>query len=85
MIIEPNWTVSDQGPWQLIYNDQQIISLLEVRGSTSTQGKLFVGTLEDCEAEIERLALPFPQIIVDEEVVGNQEEHDVESPELDNN
>lgn len=63
MIIEPNWTVSDQGPWQLIYNDQQIISLLEVQGATSTQGKLFVGTKEECDAEIESLGLPFFQVI----------------------
>lgn len=62
MIIEPNWTVSDQGPWQLIYNDQQIISLHEAQGATSTQGKLFVGTKEECEVEIERLGLPFPQV-----------------------
>lgn len=62
MIIEPNWTVSSQGPWQLIYNDAQIISLLEVHGTTSTEGNLFVGTKEECEAEIARLGLPFPQV-----------------------
>lgn len=62
MIIQPNWTVSGQGPWQLIYNDEQIISLLEVQGVTSTQGKLFVGTRTECEAEIERLGLPWPQV-----------------------
>jgi len=62
MIINPNWTVSDQGPWQLIYNNQQIISLHEAQGATSTQGNLFVGTKEECEAEIVRLGLPFPQV-----------------------
>lgn len=62
MTIAPNWTVSDQGPCQLIYNDHQIISLLEVEGITSTEGKLFVGTKEECEAEITRLGLPFPQV-----------------------
>jgi hypothetical protein len=62
MIINPNWTVSDQGPWQLIYNNQQIIYLHEAQGTTSTQGNLFVGTKEECEAEITRLGLPFPQV-----------------------
>jgi len=59
MIIEPNWTVSDQGPWQLIYNDQQIISLHEAQGATSTQGKLFVGTEAECRAEAIRIGLPW--------------------------
>jgi len=59
MNIQPNWTVTDQGPWQLIYNDTSIISLLEVEGITSTQGYIFAGTKEECEAEIIRLDLPW--------------------------
>jgi hypothetical protein len=59
MNIQPNWTVTDQGPWQLIYNDTSIISLLEVEGITSTQGYIFAGTKEECEAEIIRLNLPW--------------------------
>jgi len=59
MIIQPNWTITDQGPWQLIYNDTSIISLLEVEGITSTQGYIFAGTKEECEAEIIRLNLPW--------------------------
>ena len=59
MIIQPNWTVTDQGPWQLIYNDSGIISLLEVKSINSTQGNMFAGTKEECEAEIERLGLPW--------------------------
>ena len=59
MIIQPNWTVTDQGPWQLIYNDVSIISLSEANGITSTQGKVFVGTKEECEAEKVRLNLPW--------------------------
>jgi hypothetical protein len=59
MIIQPNWTITDQGPWQLIYNDASIISLLEVEGITSTQGYIFAGTKEECEAEIIRLNLPW--------------------------
>lgn len=61
MIIEPNWTVSAQGPWQLIYNETQIVSLHEAQGTTSTEGNLFVGTRAECEAEIDRLGLPYPQ------------------------
>ena len=59
MIIQPNWTITDQGPWQLIYNDTSIISLLEVEGITSTQGYIFAGTREECESEIIRLNLPW--------------------------
>jgi len=59
MIIQPNWTITDSGPWQLIYNGTSIISLLEVRGITSTQEYVFAGTKEECEAEIIRLNLPW--------------------------
>lgn len=59
MKIEPNWTISDQGPWQLIYNDEAIISLEKPTGVTSTQGYLFVGTKRECNAEIARLGLPW--------------------------
>jgi len=65
MIIQPNWTITDQGPWQLIYNDVSIISLLEVKGITSTQGYIFAGTKEECETEIVRLGLEIerPELI----------------------
>lgn len=62
MLIEPNqqgWSMSDQGPWQLLFNDQYIIKLFEVTSGTSTQEKLFVGTKEECEAKIIELNLPF--------------------------
>lgn len=59
MNIEPNWTVTNQGPWQLIYNDTSIISLSQTIGTTSTEGKVFAGTQEDCEAERVRLNLPW--------------------------
>ena len=62
MLIEPNqqgWSMSDQGPWQLLFNDQYIIKLFEVTSGTSTQEKLFVGTKEECEAKIIELGLPF--------------------------
>lgn len=77
MIIQPNWTITDQGPWQLIYNDTSIISLLEVEGITSTQGYIFAGTKEECEAEIIRLNLPwasgFVLPVVEEKVEENIE------------
>jgi hypothetical protein len=67
MNIQPNWTVSDQGPWQLVYNEYEIISLALAQGIISTQGKLFVGTLEECQDEISRLGLPWNQIPDDPE------------------
>ena len=62
MLIEQNeqgWSMSDQGPWQLIFNDQYIIKLFEVTSGTSTQEKLFVGTKEECENKIQELGLPY--------------------------
>lgn len=61
MLIEPNsegWSTSNQGPWQLIFNDQYIIKLFEVGLGTSTQEKLFVGTKEECGTKITELGLP---------------------------
>lgn len=59
MNIQPNWIVTDKGPWQLIYNDKCIISISEVNGITSTQANVFVGTKEECEGERIRLNLPW--------------------------
>ena len=64
MNIEPNWTVTNQGPWQLIYNDTSVISLAEAQGITSTEGKVFVGTEEECEAERVRLGLLWASDVV---------------------
>ena len=61
MLIEPNeqgWSTSNQGPYQLIFNDQYTIKLFEVNLGTSTQEKLFVGTKEECEFKISELGLP---------------------------
>ena len=69
MKLKPNWTISDQGPWQLIYNDTAIISLAPAEGVTSTQGNLFVGTQEECEAERVRLGLPWAAEPTDESAV----------------
>lgn len=68
MNIQPNWTVTSAGPWQLIYNDKSIISLIEVDGVTSTEGYVFAGTKQECEAEKNRLNLPWASdIIIDSE------------------
>jgi len=64
MNIQPNWTVTNQGPWQLIYSDTCIISLAESIGITSTEAKVFVGTQEECEAERVRLGLPWASDVV---------------------
>ena len=69
MKLEPNWTISDQGPWQLLYNDVAIISMAEATGTTSTQGNLFVGTEAECEAERIRLGLPWAAEPTDESAV----------------
>ena len=61
MLIQPDeqgWSMSNQGPWQLIFNDQYIIKLFEVGSGTATQEKLFVGTKEECEDKIAELDLP---------------------------
>jgi len=61
MLIQPNeqgWSTSNQGPWQLIFNDHYIIKLFEVNLGTSTQEKLYIGTKEECEAKIAELRLP---------------------------
>jgi len=59
MTLTPNWTISDLGPWQLIYNETAIISLAPTEGTTSTQGTLFVGTESECRAEAIRIGLPW--------------------------
>ena len=64
MNIQPNWTVTNQGPWQLIHDDTCIISLAESIGMTSTEANVFVGTQEECEAERTRLGLPWAADVV---------------------
>lgn len=64
MIIDPNesgWSYDDSvGSWKLVYEQDQIV-IFEQTDSVATQGTLFVGTKEECEAEITRLGLPIPQ------------------------
>lgn len=66
MIIQPNndgWAYDDStGNWKLVYSGDQTVLFEQTDQSVATQSTLFVGTKEDCEAEIERLGLPFPQV-----------------------
>jgi hypothetical protein len=65
MIISPDengWSYDDSvGSWKLVYEQDQIV-IFEQTDSVATQGTLFVGTKEECEAEIARLGLPMPQV-----------------------
>lgn len=66
MIIEPNesgWSYNDSvGTWKLVYEGNQIVIFEETDSCVATQGNLFVGTKEECDAEIARLGLPIPQV-----------------------
>lgn len=82
MLIEPNeqgWSTSDQGPWQLIFNDQYIIKMFEINSGTSTQEKLFIGTKEDCEEKVAELNLP----LASNNSLGQIEQEVVVFPDLD--
>ena len=61
MIILPNengWSYDDStGNWKLVYADKIIIFYEQTDVSIATQSTLFVGTQEECEAEIARLGL----------------------------
>jgi hypothetical protein len=54
-----NWSFSTEeqnGLWHLIFdNDNNVITLFESIGITSTQENLFVGTKEECDQCIEFL------------------------------
>ena len=64
MIIPPNengWSYDDStGNWKLVYSDNVIIFYEETNVSIATQSTLFVGTQEECEAEIVRVGLKHP-------------------------
>lgn len=66
MIIKPNesgWSYDDSvGNWKLVYEQDQIVIFEQTDSCVATQSNLFVGTKEECEAEIERLGLPTPQV-----------------------
>jgi hypothetical protein len=66
MQVTPNnlgWSVSNEGPWHLIHNGSRVLSLVMSNGHTSTQATLFVGTKEECLAEIIRLGILYSPLI----------------------
>jgi hypothetical protein len=60
MIILPNengWSFDESNSWKLVYDGSTIIFYDETEKAISTQSVLFVGTKDECEAEIARLGL----------------------------
>jgi hypothetical protein len=52
-------TITEKGPFQLIYNEKCLILLHEVIGITTTQENIFCGTKEECESKAQELNLPW--------------------------
>ena len=74
MIISPDtngWSYDDStGNWKLVYADKLIVIYEQTDESIGTQITLFVGTQEECEAEINRLGLLLatdPSFLTEEE------------------
>ena len=60
MIILPNeqgWAFDESTAWKLVYDGSTIIFYDKTERAISTQSVLFVGTKDECEAEIARLGL----------------------------
>lgn len=60
MIIQPNedgWAFDESSAWKLVYDGNTIIFFDETEKAISTQSVLFVGTKDECDAEIARLGL----------------------------
>lgn len=60
MIIQPNdqgWAFDESTAWKLVYDESTIIFFDETEKAISTQSVLFVGTKDECDAEIARLGL----------------------------
>jgi hypothetical protein len=60
MIIQPNengWSFDESNSWKLVYDGRTIIFFDETEKAISTQSVLFVGTKDECDAEIARLGL----------------------------
>jgi len=60
MIILPNeqgWAFNESTAWKLVYDGSTIIFYDETEKAISTQSVLFVGTKDECDAEIARLGL----------------------------
>jgi hypothetical protein len=72
------WRFDESVGWKLIHNDIDVIFFEETDKAISTQEKLFVGTKEECEAEITRLDLKPPHEI--EEVLDDDALLETEAP-----
>jgi hypothetical protein len=61
MIISPSengWSYDESvGNWKLVYADKLIVIYEQTDVSIATQSVLFVGTKDECDAEIARLGL----------------------------
>jgi len=60
MTIQPNeqgWAFDESTAWKLVYDGSTIIFYDETEKAISTQSVLFVGTKDECDAEIARLGL----------------------------
>jgi len=60
MTIQPNeqgWAFDESIAWKLVYDGSTIIFYDETEKAISTQSVLFVGTKDECDAEIARLGL----------------------------
>jgi hypothetical protein len=76
MTIQPNaqgWAFDESTAWKLVYDGSTIIFFEETEKAISTQSVLFVGTKDECYAEIARLGL------VDVTAQGNDNGLDIHS------
>ena len=76
MIISPNengWSFDESNSWKLVHDGINIIIFEQTEKSISTQNVLFVGTQEECDAEIARLGLNWPSLELGEEPVNDSD------------
>lgn len=81
MIISPNengWSFDESNSWKLVHDGVNIIIFEQTDKSISTQNVLFVGTQEECEAEIARLGLVLYSTESDDEILDGGFSSDVE-------
>ena len=64
MIINPDengWSYDDSiGNWKLVYHDKLIVFYEQIDEPIATGGTLFVGTEQECEAQIVKEGLSWP-------------------------
>ena len=77
MIIPPNengWSFDESNSWKLVHDGINIIIFEQTDKSISTQNVLFVGTQEECDAEIAGLGLTWSS---DENIEGEELEPEI--------